>query len=46
MNLSEFKEKLLELLKDVAARATPNEAYTKGYMDALRYCVDWIEETE
>lgn len=47
MELSAFRRELVRLMKDVKARTEGNRTdYTKGYLDALRYAIEWIDEYE
>lgn len=47
MDLQTFRRELAGLLKDVRRKASdPNHPYTKGYMDAIRYVLDWIDELD
>lgn len=45
--LRQWRAELLRLMKQVRRDATDlNHPYTKGYLDALRYCIEWIDEYE
>lgn len=46
-DLRVFRKELAALLKDVRRDATdPSHPYTKGYLDALRYVLEWIDEMD
>ena len=45
--LRSFRKELAALLKDVRQGASdPTHPYTKGYLDALRYVLEWIDEMD
>lgn len=37
-------DQLEKLIEDVEERAESDNPYSKGYLDALRYLRDWLEE--
>lgn len=46
-DLRSFRKELDALLKEVRRDATDlSHPYTKGYMDALRYVLEWIDEMD
>lgn len=47
MNLAEMRRELVRLSADVRERTRDKKTdYTKGYLDALRYTIEWIDEYE
>lgn len=47
MELSRFRRELVRLTNKVREEATdPRNPYTKGYLDALIYVIEWIDEIE
>lgn len=47
MELSAFRRELVKELKEIRARTEGNNSdYTKGYLDAFRYIIEWIDEVE
>lgn len=47
MDLPALRRELVKLMRDIRARTEGNRTeYTKGYLDALRYVIEWIDEYE
>lgn len=47
MTLHDLHQELHRLLRDIKDRTSANRTdYTKGYVDALLYVIEWLEEED